>query len=214
MARGHNSHGLLANIWEPEPQLSRTRWELLLCSNCSQSGCHVLRTSLMLLLVCYIMLAMTETKTVWEGKTQQDSYLCKQNRNRWDLWIWRGGIWVQYVSEVVDFQYYTHIAEEWRIFKRGDCAIEEISRKETETALQRPSTSLTGSSTERMSANTWSHATPTRHSGFINTFHCYYSWENWHSAAPDAHISPAWYLQESLELLLPARNKASFCSTG
>lgn len=52
------------------------------------------------------------------------------------------------------FSVFTHIAEEHRIFKCRYCAIEKISREDTETALQRPSTSLTGSSTERMSANT------------------------------------------------------------
>lgn len=89
----------------------------------------------------------------------------------------RGGILVQCASEVVDFQYYTHIAEEKQDIQVQRLCYWKISRKETETALQRPSIGLTGSSTERMSANTWSHATPTRHSGFINTFPCYFSWE-------------------------------------
>lgn len=187
----------------------------LLCSFHSPSGCHVLRTSLMLLLACYVVLVMRETNTVWYGKTQQGSYLCKQNRSRWDLGIWGKQSPYSTHSWGCGFSV-LHIGtlqRSGRLFKCSDCAIEKISGKETETALQRPSVGLTGSSTERMSANTWSHATPTRHSGFINTFHCYYSWGNWQPAAPDAHISPTWYLQGFLELLLHAMNKASFCYT-
>lgn len=113
----------------------------------------------------------------------------------------RGGISVQYtLVRLWIFSITLTLQRKGRIFKCSGCAIEKISREETETVLQRPGVGLTGSSTERMSANTWSNATPTRHSGFINTFHCYYSWDNWHSAAPDAHISLAWYLQESLKL--------------
>lgn len=52
---------------------------------------------------------MTETNTVSDGKTQQGPFLCKQNRNRWDLRIWRVGS-LQY-GEVVDFQYCAHIVE-------------------------------------------------------------------------------------------------------
>lgn len=74
---------------------------LLLGRDYSQCACHVLHTSLMLLLACYTVLVMTETNTVWYGKTQQDSYLCKQNRNIWNLEIWAVEIFVQYASEVV-----------------------------------------------------------------------------------------------------------------
>lgn len=43
----------------------------------------------------------------------------------------RGGILVQCAGEVVDFQYYTHIAKENqdRIFKCSDCAIEKYHGK-------------------------------------------------------------------------------------
>lgn len=73
---------------------------------------RVPHTSPVLLLACYDVFAMTETNTVWYGKTQQGSYLCQQNRNRWDLRMRREQSQVQYASEVVDFQYYARIAEE------------------------------------------------------------------------------------------------------
>lgn len=179
MAWGHNSHGLLANIWVQDPQISKTRWELLLYSDRSQSGSHVLHNSLMFLLACQALFAMTETNTVWYGKTQQGSYLCKQNRNRWDLRIWGEQSWYSMLVRMWIFSITLTLQERGRIFKRSDCAIEKYQVKRHRRCSTGPALVLTGSSTERMSANTWSYATPTRHSGFINTFHCYYSWGNW-----------------------------------
>lgn len=79
-----------------------------------------------------------------------------------------------------------------------------MSQKETETRSRGPASVWL---TERMSANTWSNATTTRHCGFIHTFSRYYSWEYWHLAAPDAHISPT-YLHKSLELLFACKEQS------
>lgn len=67
----------------------------------------------------------------------------------------RGGISVQYtLVRLWIFSITLTLQRKGRIFKCSGCAIEKISREETETVLQRPGVGLTGSSTERMSANT------------------------------------------------------------
>lgn len=74
---------------------------------------------------------MTETNTVWYGKTQQASYLCKQNRNRWDFGIWRKGFEYSMLARSWIFQYYTPIAEEQQdIQAQGLCLWKNITERD------------------------------------------------------------------------------------
>lgn len=211
MTCSHSSHGLLANISEQDPQFSGTRWELLLYSDRSQSGCHVPHTSLMLLLACYVVLVMTETNTVWYGKAQQGSYLCKQNRNRWDLRIWGEKSWYSMLVRLWIFTNSLALQKRSRIFKSSDCAIEKYHRERQRQCSRGPA-SVWQAAPQRECQPTPEAMQLQQDIQDLSTHSLLLFMRNWHSAAPDAHISPAWYLQESLELLLPERNKASFCS--
>lgn len=68
---------------------------------------------------------MTETNTVWYGKKQQGSYLCKQNWNRWDLRIWGEKSWYSMLVRLWIFSITLTLQKRSKIFKCSDCAIEK-----------------------------------------------------------------------------------------
>lgn len=176
----------------------RARPTILQNQDVTRVSCHPVSStvpciSMILLLSRYVVLAMTETNTVWYVKTQGCSHPCKQKRNWGEFRVWGEDSW-NIKFKWVGFSY-TRLKprNRCRIYKCGDWAAGKYQGREGgregESAFQRANIAVTGTSTERMSANTWSNPAPTWDLGFINTFHCYYSWENWHSKAPDAHVS-------------------------
>lgn len=109
-------------------------------------------------------LAVTEFHRFWHGQIECGWVKIKKDRPK--------NVW-----GVAAVRVPAHNAEEKQVLLKRN-------QRGRQTALQRPSITLTGSSTERMSGSTWSHAASTRHSRFINTplFK-----RNHPSAAPDAH---------------------------
>lgn len=94
--------------WEPG-QYTGARPTILQNQDFARVSCHSVSStapcsSMILLISRYVVLAMTETNTVWYVKTQGCSYLCKQNRERRKFRVWGEDSW-NIKWKLVDFQY-------------------------------------------------------------------------------------------------------------
>lgn len=160
---------------------------------------------------------MTETYTVWYGgETRQDSYLCKQKiKQGTDERNMREGTWA-YCTPVTLWIFSITPARQKRsrIFKGSDRAIEKYQRRKQRRHSRGPASVWLAAPQRECQPTPEAMQLQQDIQDLSTHFTVIIHEENWHSAAPDAHISPA-YLQGSLELFfffLPARNKASLCS--
>lgn len=93
--------------WEPG-QYTGARPTILQNWDFARVSCHSVSSaavcnSMILLISRYVVLAMTETNTVWYVKTQGCSYLCKQNRERREFRVWGEDSW-NIKWKLADFQ--------------------------------------------------------------------------------------------------------------
>lgn len=127
----------------------------------------------------------------------------------------RGGILVQYVlvrSWIVSITLTPQ--KRGRIFKCGDCSIEKHHKKRPRRRSRGPA-SVWLAAPQRECQPTPDATQLQQDVQDLSThFTAIIHEKNRRSAAPDAHISPAWYLQESLELFSACEEQSRFLFSG